>query len=84
MDLDDLAARTEGYVGADIEAVCRAAAATAVREYVEAGADPDAVDEITLTMDHFEQALGEVEPSLGDGQMDEDGTAVTPMTDGSG
>jgi transitional endoplasmic reticulum ATPase len=57
VDLDDLAARTEGYVGADIEAVCREAATIAVREHVRDGTD---VVDIELTMDHFERALEEV------------------------
>ena len=61
VDLADLAARTDGFVGADIEAVCREAATAAVRGYVR-GAAVD-VDTIDLTIEHFEQALGEVEPS---------------------
>ena len=61
--LDDLAARTAGYVGADIEAVCREAATIAVRDHVAAAAtDEDAaVDDLYLTADHFEQALEEVD-----------------------
>ena len=61
--LDDLAARTAGYVGADIEAVCREAATIAVRDHVTAAATDEnaAVDDIYLTADHFEQALGEVD-----------------------
>jgi len=59
VDIDSLAARTEGYVGADIEAVCREAAAIAVREYVR---DDDAdIGEVYLTAGHFEAALGAVE-----------------------
>ncbi len=57
VDLGDLAARTAGFVGADIEAVCREAAATAVREYVD---DGDDAGEIVLTADHFETALADV------------------------
>ena len=61
--LDDLAARTAGYVGADIEAVCREAATIAVRDHVTAAATDEnaAVDDIYLTADHFEQALEEVD-----------------------
>jgi transitional endoplasmic reticulum ATPase len=59
VDLDALADRTEGYVGADVEAVCREAATAAVREFVDAGAAD--VDGIVLTADHFERALAEVE-----------------------
>jgi transitional endoplasmic reticulum ATPase len=68
VDLDALAARTDGYVGADVEAVCREAATVAVREHVHAtaaGEDSD-VESIELTADHFEQALEEVDAG-GDG-----------------
>jgi transitional endoplasmic reticulum ATPase len=67
VDLDELVERTDGYVGADIEAVCREAATIAVREYVRATANGDAasVDEIELTMNHFEQAIEEVDSNAG-------------------
>jgi transitional endoplasmic reticulum ATPase len=65
--LDDLADRTEGYVGADIEAVCREASMAASREFINS-VDPDDVDEtvgnVRVTADHFEQALEEVQPSV--------------------
>ncbi|MDZ5809968.1 AAA family ATPase [Halorubrum sp. AD140] len=61
VDVDALVDRTEGYVGADIEAVCREAAAAAVREYVRD--DDRAVDDIRIAEDHFERALREVTPS---------------------
>ncbi|ESS07729.1 MAG: AAA family ATPase, CDC48 subfamily [uncultured archaeon A07HN63] len=63
VDLDALAERTEGYVGADIEAICREAATVAVRDHVTA-ADTDAdtpVDELYVTADHFEEAVEEVD-----------------------
>jgi transitional endoplasmic reticulum ATPase len=67
VDLDDLAARTEGYVGADIEAVSREASMAATREFINS-VDPDEVDDtvgnVRLTMDHFEEALEEVGPSV--------------------
>ena len=65
VDLGDLAERTDGYVGADIGAVCREAAATAVREYVHTSRDgePSSVEDIVLTSEHFEQALDDVGPS---------------------
>jgi transitional endoplasmic reticulum ATPase len=59
VDLDELAERTDGYVGADIEAICRETAQIAVREYV--GATDADVESIELTMDHFERALETVE-----------------------
>ena len=64
VDLDELATETEGYVGADIEAVCREAATAAVRQYVTEGGE---VGEIYLTREGFEQALLDVDPSGVDG-----------------
>ena len=67
VDLDDLAARTDGYVGADIEAVTREASMAATREFL-GSVDPedigDSVGNVKVTMDHFEQALDEVAPSV--------------------
>ena len=74
VDLDDLVEQTEGYVGADIEAACREAATIAVREYVRATASGEAadVDEIELAMAHFEQALDEIDATVGaDGRASE-------------
>ncbi len=50
-----LAQKTEGYVGADLEGVCREAAMIALREDIKA-------KEITLT--HFEKALEVIKPSV--------------------
>ncbi|WP_144926428.1 AAA family ATPase [Halorubrum salsamenti] len=61
VDIEALVDRTEGYVGADIEAVCREAAAAAIREYVR-DHDRD-VDGIRITGDHFDRALDEIAPS---------------------
>jgi transitional endoplasmic reticulum ATPase len=67
VDLNDLAARTDGYVGADIEAVCREASMAATREFVNS-VDPEDVGEsvgnVRVTADHFETALDEVPPSV--------------------
>jgi transitional endoplasmic reticulum ATPase len=69
VDLDRLAARAEGYVGADIEAVCREASMAASREFIDS-VDPeevaDSVGNVRVTMAHFEQALDEVSPSVTD------------------
>ncbi len=51
----ELAEKTEGYVGADIEAVCREAAIMALRKDIKA-------KEITAA--HFEEALEKVRPSI--------------------
>ena len=67
VDLDDLAARTDGYVGADIEAVCREASMIATREFITS-VDPeeigDSVGNVRVTADHFDEALSEVMPSV--------------------
>ncbi|AXG11185.1 AAA family ATPase [Haloplanus rubicundus] len=68
VDLDDLAARTAGYSGADLAAVCREAAMLAVRAVADAYPGPEAnehADEVSLSADHFEAALSVVDPSLG-------------------
>ena len=67
VDLDELSTRTEGYVGADIEAVCREAAMAASREFINS-VDPDDISEsvgnVLISPEHFEYALGEVGPSV--------------------
>jgi len=50
-----LAEKTEGYVGADIESICREAAILALRENMDA-------KEVALK--HFEEALKKVTPSV--------------------
>jgi transitional endoplasmic reticulum ATPase len=67
VDLDDLAAATPGYSGADIEAVVREAAMAAVEAVVdryEGAAANDHADEVALTSERFDAALRRVEPSL--------------------
>ncbi|TKX87738.1 AAA family ATPase [Halorubrum sp. SS5] len=67
VDLDALARRTEGYVGADIEAVAREASMNASREFI-GSVTPEEVGEsvgnVRVTMAHFEDALREVNPSV--------------------
>ncbi|MEM4246969.1 MAG: CDC48 family AAA ATPase, partial [Candidatus Woesearchaeota archaeon] len=55
VDIDYLAEQTEGFVGADIEALCREAAMLALREDIK---------NKQITGDHFEQALMKVAPSV--------------------
>jgi transitional endoplasmic reticulum ATPase len=67
VDLDALARKTEGYVGADVEAVCREAAMTASREFIHSVSKEeigDSVGNVRITMAHFEDALDEVTPSV--------------------
>ncbi|MFC7216352.1 CDC48 family AAA ATPase [Saliphagus sp. GCM10025334] len=67
IDLEWLASETEGYVGADIEAVSREASMAATREFIET-VDPEdigeAVGNVRVSKTHFEQALQEVPPSV--------------------
>jgi transitional endoplasmic reticulum ATPase len=67
VDLDALARRTDGYVGADIEAVTREASMAATREFVNSVDKDEAatsVGNVRITMDHFEEALDEVNASV--------------------
>jgi transitional endoplasmic reticulum ATPase len=65
VDMDELIARTDGYVGVDIETICREAATAAVRERINARKAGNATqgDTFEIRMNHFEQAFAEVEPS---------------------
>ncbi|WP_253738682.1 CDC48 family AAA ATPase [Halohasta salina] len=67
VDLDALARKTEGYVGADIEAVCREASMAASREFigsVDHEEVAESVGNVRVTMAHFEDALDEVTASV--------------------
>ncbi len=55
VDIDNLAERTEGYVGADIEGVCREAAMIALRDDLHVK---------NVKMEHFLSALEVVKPSV--------------------
>jgi len=55
VNLDTLSEKTEGYVGADIEAVCREAAIIALRENIKSK---------EVTIKHFNEALKEVKASV--------------------
>jgi transitional endoplasmic reticulum ATPase len=67
IDLDRLARRTEGYVGADIEALTREASMNASREFIQSVTPEEiegGVGNVRVTMEHFEDALDEVGPSV--------------------
>jgi len=93
VDLDELAARTEGYVGADIEAVCREASMAASREFINS-VSPDEIGEsvgnVRVTREHFEQALEEVNPSVDEDtreryeEIEEDFDSAEPGADDEG
>ena len=67
VDLDKLARKTEGFVGADVEALAREASMAASREFINS-VSPEEVDEsvgnVRVTMAHFEDALEEIGPSV--------------------
>ena len=67
VDLDELASDTDGYVGADIEAVAREASMAATREFINS-VDPEeaaqSVGNVRITREHFDEALEEVGPSV--------------------
>ena len=68
ISLDRLAERTQGYVGADIEAVCREAGMIALREMLEYkdldNKNGSKLEKLKITMSHFDEALDEVQPSV--------------------
>ncbi len=63
-----LAEKTDGYSGADIEAVCREAGMLAIREAIKPGMSREEVKEIAkkirIAREHFKKALEKVKPSL--------------------
>ena len=67
--IKDFAQITHGFVGADILAVCREAAMSALRRYLPKFdlaseiIDPELLEQIQVTREDFEQALKEVYPS---------------------
>ena len=66
--IEELAERTDGYTGADIEALCREAGMLAIREAVSRAKDEKEIKEIAKNIKiekrHFEEALKKVKPSL--------------------
>jgi transitional endoplasmic reticulum ATPase len=66
VNTDWLARETDGYVGADIEALLREAALIATRDLISGADHQDELDTTTaeITEQHLEQALDEVGPSV--------------------
>jgi len=69
VDLEKLAAVTHGFVGADLEYLCKEAAMKTLRRNLpdiqleEDRLSPDTLDKLTVTMPDFESALRDVTPS---------------------
>jgi transitional endoplasmic reticulum ATPase len=65
--LSELADMTDGYVGADIEGICREAAMLALREIVTPGIGRKDIEEkageIKISKKHFERAVRRVKPT---------------------
>jgi len=63
----ELADMTDGYVGADIEAICREAAMLALREVIRPGMSKtemqEKADEIRISMSQFKCAISRVKPT---------------------
>ena len=57
VNIKELAEKTEGYTGADIELLCREAGLRALRKDMEA-------DKVTI--EHFNEAMRSIKPSLDD------------------
>jgi len=70
VSIDEMVKMSEGYVGADIEAVIREAKMAAMREFILTMGGKteqdriDAIKNVMLTKKHFEDALGKVKASL--------------------
>ncbi|MHC1601523.1 MAG: CDC48 family AAA ATPase [Candidatus Nezhaarchaeales archaeon] len=66
VDISKLVNLTEGYTGADIAALCNTAVMAAVRDFLNKYPEPEEakkhVDELKVTMAHFEEALKKVKP----------------------
>ncbi|MGZ4916657.1 MAG: CDC48 family AAA ATPase [Halobacteriota archaeon] len=67
VDIEQLAAETEEYVGADIEAICREAAMLALRDFIRSDMTAEQVKEgvasVRITKAHLYAAINRVKPT---------------------
>ncbi len=67
VDLNLLADMTEGYVGADIDAICREASMLALRTVIRPGMTREEMkalaNEIRISMTHFRKAVARIKPT---------------------
>lgn len=86
VDIEKLAEDTKGYVGADIEAVCREAAMISMRDLIKPGSTREDVYEnvkyVVLTNDHFTKALKKVKPGSSRSAMSLYGNAAEMFAKG--
>ncbi|MEW5840768.1 MAG: CDC48 family AAA ATPase [Thermoproteota archaeon] len=87
VDIDRLVQATEGYTGADIEAIVNAAAIAAIREHVKAGGDGSGgkgsgkdQKSLKITMKHFEGALEKIRKGKRRGEWQAAATAPSQAT----
>jgi transitional endoplasmic reticulum ATPase len=70
IDVRELAEKTQGYVGADIEAICHEAAIIALRDWIKPGMDRETVKKEVLNVriqkEHFDKAFKMVRPTQWD------------------
>ncbi|ABN57490.1 MULTISPECIES: CDC48 family AAA ATPase [Methanoculleus] len=77
VDIEELVDRTEGYVGADIEALVREAKTSAMREFIAAmGGKTEeerrqAIGNVRITKNHFDDALSRVRGTLDIDRLEE-------------
>jgi transitional endoplasmic reticulum ATPase len=77
VSIDDLVVKTEGYVGADIEALVREAKISAMREFLAAMGNKtederrQAIGNVRITKKHFEDALSRVKGTLDTDRLEE-------------
>jgi transitional endoplasmic reticulum ATPase len=77
LDIDELVLKTEGFVGADIEALVREAKLFAMREFIATMTGKseqemkDAIPYVKITRKHFEEAFRKVKPSLDQNSLEE-------------
>jgi len=74
VDIRELAQMTEGYVGADIESICREASMLALREFIEPGMDRESVksrvDDLVIKKNHLERAIGRIMPTASKSKLE--------------
>ncbi len=70
IDIKELAKKTQGYVGADIEAICHEAAIIALRDWIKPGMDRETVKKevsnVRIREEHFDKAFTMVRPTQWD------------------
>jgi len=63
IDIDDLVGRTEGFNGAEIQAICTRAAWSAIREALSRQGPDGSIPAVLITPDHMATALAELTES---------------------